>query len=408
MRYKQLLFNLILLLTAIILFFVIGEIFFRIFRGAPNPLENTVQRKRQFLFEPNKPIHGVSTVKGEYDYTARINNYGYRGADFLLPKPEDVLRIFAIGDSFAFGVGAKDDETIPALLENYLRSKSVKTEVVNAGVGHASPVKEYFNLKNIFLKHGPDMAVLFFDLTDLWDDWHSERMAIKDKGGEIVGFNSAFINGKRSWWRTFVNHSAFCKYINDKIVRSFRKIQSIGLREYVDAIRTGKKVKALIANSQMNLPEDKYLEYDGVLMMRGREKKDLIDKQFLRTAGYILKIKRLLNDNNIPFVLVMYPHGIYVDGNQWKDGRLSWGFKAGKTYTDYYAFELMEKFAKENGIAFVNTLPYFLENKKEGEIYYFDYDGHMTPSGYKMVSDSVIEDRVFKGVIKKFMPYLDL
>ncbi len=407
-KFKKFIFSIGMFLIVVLMLFIIGEVFFRIFRGSPNPLIKTTQKQKQFLFEPKKDIHGVSSVEGEYDYIAHINSLGYRGAEVSSARPKDVLRVIAVGDSFTFGVGADDNETIPYNIESYLRSKSVKAEVINAGVGHSSPIMQYVNLKNIFINQEPNLVILLFDLTDLWDDWHSERMAVYDKAGEIVRFDPTFVDGKRSFWLTAVNYSAFCKYINDKIVRSFKKMKHLGLKNYSQAIKEKKRAKAAIINSGENISDETVLEYDGLLMMRGRDKKDLIDKQFVRTAKYILSIRDLLAEKGVPFILVSYPHGIYVAGDEWKDGRVTWGFEAGKTYDDYYAFELLANFANENKINFINTLPYFLENKKEGVKYFFDFDGHMMPAGYKMVADGVINNNVFKGVIKRFMPYIDL
>ncbi len=142
--------------------FALIEGCFRIFRNdAPNPLADVAQKRSGALFSPNARIHSRSSIPGEFEYDAQINRYGYRGRDFVMPKPAGIKRIFAVGDSFTFGVGAPDHETIPFLLEKGLLTAGYPIEVVNAGIGGSSPVSQYLNIRDIDLKYQPD-AVVFF------------------------------------------------------------------------------------------------------------------------------------------------------------------------------------------------------------------------------------------------------
>ena len=52
------------------------------------------------------------------------------------------MRIFAVGDSFTYGVGSEDDQTIPYLIEKRLILEGLDAEVINAGIGHTSPIKD--------------------------------------------------------------------------------------------------------------------------------------------------------------------------------------------------------------------------------------------------------------------------
>lgn len=395
---KKIFFYILMCLGIFIVFFTVGEICFRIFRGPPNPLAMTIQRYDEYLFEPNSLQPQVSSQEGEYNAMAHVNSLGYRGAEFSREKEPGKIRIFAVGDSFTFGVGAEDNETIPYLLESQLKGQKKSVEVINAGVGHTSPITHYVNLRDIHLQYHPDMVLLLLDLTDLQDDWHSGRHAVYDKNGEITGFNLTMIDGRRSWWLLSTYYSAFCKYFHNRLVRMIWKINDMGLKEYARAVKEGKKAKALIANSH-DLKSDKVImEYDLLVFARGRDRKDVIDKHFRRTAKYLLKIKDMLDQRHIPMVLVMYPYGIQVGGEQWGKGRVHWGFEEGKTYDNTYAFEIVEQFARENKIPFINTFQDFRRadpNKK----YFFDYDGHLTPEGNKIVADVITSNPAFQKAL---------
>jgi len=399
MRLKHIAFTFILILGVFILLFSIGEICFRL-TAAPNPLADTTQKDSDILFLKNLTLIKTSSVEGEFEYTSHTNNHGYRGRDFATAKTPNQIRILAVGDSFTFGVGANDHETIPAIIEQKLKDSGTNAEVINAGIGHASPIHHYVNLRNIHLQYKPDLVLLLFDLTDLWDDWHSELTAVYDTNGEIIRFDPTFINGKRSWWLTAMKYSHFCEWIDRKIVRTFKKIQQLGFKRYAQAVIEGKRAKALIIQNK-DTKNDSLIEYDGLLMLRGREKKDLIDKHWPRTAGYIVKIKELLNREQIPMILIMYPHGIYVGKQQWAKGRATWGFEANQLYTDYYPFELVESFAQDENIPFINTLSDF--PKTDETKFFYDYDGHMTPAGYAVVANSIVANPSFKEIVDRLI-----
>src|SRR3989338_4393342 len=101
---KQLLFKVSALVLGVVIFFAIGEVCFRIFRPSVNPLTEIVQVNPEYLLIPHSVKNGVSSVEGEFKYTAHVNAFGYRGKDFKAVKEQGVLRVFAVGDSFTFGV----------------------------------------------------------------------------------------------------------------------------------------------------------------------------------------------------------------------------------------------------------------------------------------------------------------
>jgi len=318
-----------------------------------------------------------------------------------MPKQKDTIRIFAVGDSFTHGVGMADSDTIPALLDQKLSEINPNIEVINAGIGQSSPVTHFLNLQNIHLKYKPDMVFLLFDLTDLWDDWHSERCAVFNEKGDIDRFDVNFVNGKRSLWRTCGSYSSACRYINNKIVRTFKKMNALGIKEYIKVCREGRRAKAAIIQADYIKDENLLTEYDGLLLLRGRKRKELIDKHWIRTAKYIIKIRDLLAKNNIPMILVSYPHGIYAGEDQWNKGRESWGFEPNKLYTDLYPFEIIENFAKKNNIPYIGTLDDFLKAKKRK--YFYPWDGHLNPAGNHIVANSIFDSKTFKEELPKLI-----
>jgi len=400
---KKLVFSVVAVVFFFVIFCIVGEIVFRVIKGAPdNPLAQITQNEdnQRFLFEPGKVMTSRSSAEGEFEYTAHVNSHGYRGKEFSAEKPEGVTRIMAVGDSFTFGVGAPDDETFAALLEQGLRKKGFSVEVINAGIGHASTIRHWDNLQKIHLRYQPDMVILFFDMTDVWDDWYWEQHAIWDKQtGKIKRFDLDYSWGTRNWWPTLVHKSALCKYLENKIVRTFKKLRLLGLGRYLKAAASGERAKSVIIHSIGEFSDDVVIEYDALLLMRGRERKDLIDEHWTRTARYLKKIHDMLSRQGISFVVVMYPHGIYAGPDQWGEGRAAWGFEQGKQYKDYYPFEIMERFARQEKIPFINTLTGFLVAAED--MYFFNWDGHMTPKGNHIVVDQILSDNTFLNLLQR-------
>jgi lysophospholipase L1-like esterase len=98
--------------------------------------------------------------------TITINSLGFRGNE-LGEKREGRRRILLLGDSFAFGFGVSDNETVPYYLEEMLKGTGYSAEVVNGGIGGTT----IFHQKGVFEKYGdlfdPDEVLLLFCLNDI-------------------------------------------------------------------------------------------------------------------------------------------------------------------------------------------------------------------------------------------------
>jgi hypothetical protein len=95
------------------------------------------------------------------------NSRGMRGSrEYSVPKPEAVVRVVALGDSFTFGVGVPDDATWPAQLEAALPG----SEVVNLGEPAYAHDQMYFALSDEGLKLEPDVVIVGFYPNDVVRD----------------------------------------------------------------------------------------------------------------------------------------------------------------------------------------------------------------------------------------------
>ena len=101
-------------------------------------------------------------------YRVRINNQGFRGADFATEKAPGTFRILTLGASSTFGYHDRDDETYPYYLEKFLneRSHGRHFEVINFGIPHATSQ----NILALFLAEGvplhPDLVTFYEGAND--------------------------------------------------------------------------------------------------------------------------------------------------------------------------------------------------------------------------------------------------
>lgn len=90
-------------------------------------------------FFPNETKYVKDIDTGEI-VPVTINSHGFRGEEFSISKPDDVIRVLTLGASSTFGFYNKDDETYPYLLEqrlNKLCHGSKRFEVINFAIPDA-------------------------------------------------------------------------------------------------------------------------------------------------------------------------------------------------------------------------------------------------------------------------------
>jgi len=122
---------------------------------------------RQDAVEGPMPYLNIAPIPGA---DTGYNELGYRNLDdFAIPKPPDVRRIVAMGDSTTYGLGVRVDETYPHYLQQILRDERGDDglEVVNAGVPSYRTWEQVVNLAFRIPELEPDLIILYTSLNDL-------------------------------------------------------------------------------------------------------------------------------------------------------------------------------------------------------------------------------------------------
>ncbi|NQU43891.1 hypothetical protein HQ520_11445, partial [bacterium] len=125
-----------LLFGSLVLGLVFAELFVRLL--VPQPLAGimySTDRRVGFWNQPNLREKPFQSEPNCPPYTVTTSPEGYRqDRPVMVPKPESLRRVLALGDSFTFGVGVANRETWPAQLEDRLQVPDHSPiEVVNEG-----------------------------------------------------------------------------------------------------------------------------------------------------------------------------------------------------------------------------------------------------------------------------------
>ncbi|HEV8241263.1 MAG TPA: GDSL-type esterase/lipase family protein [Thermoanaerobaculia bacterium] len=180
------------------------------------------------LYEPDPPrryrLHpgyrGRITNHVEFDDAVAVNSHGMRG-----PEPTNAaVRVLALGDSFTFGVGAREDETYPARLQAHLREAGLDAVVWNAGVpGYGVPDEvAWYERWGVPLK--PNMVVIApFLANDLQDAMPGSPTRVVD--GELVAGDG---NGGARRWLYY--HSHLFRLVKSSLLEGPLR-QKLGLAE---------------------------------------------------------------------------------------------------------------------------------------------------------------------------------
>lgn len=140
---------------------------------------------RRFTLQP-------SQIGFTYGAPAEINELGFRSTGSTLSPAASQTTVFALGDSFTFGLGVRDGETWPAHVEAQLRSSvGPSLRVINAGTISYGVFQELDLLREKGLALRPSVVVHGL----YWNDYMS---ASPPRSGEPAPLTS---EGYFSWDR---------------------------------------------------------------------------------------------------------------------------------------------------------------------------------------------------------------
>lgn len=164
--------KLLLSLAATVVSLLLAEVVTRIAGGGGA----MVSRAMFFSFDPDagwrcRPNLDLRFVEpGLYDVRVRCNSQGLRDREHASAKQAGARRILCVGDSYVWGQGVENEQTVASLVERDLPG----VETINLGVAGYSSVQELVRLETDGLSYQPDWTVVFFCDNDLESNFETK------------------------------------------------------------------------------------------------------------------------------------------------------------------------------------------------------------------------------------------
>lgn len=190
------------------------------------------QPSRYLPYELRPFCHG-EYLSGGIRSHVRINSMGLRGGE--ISEKED-KKILLVGDSFVFGYGVEEDQSVSSRL-----AEELGVEVVNGGVWGFGPDAEYLMAEKLVGKLKPDYLVVFlFPANDLRDLAETNWVTDKDSNLVRVG-NDKFVDKEGFLRRDAVSFRYYIPLLNEShlaaLVIDGAERGFIGLRDWLPGFR---------------------------------------------------------------------------------------------------------------------------------------------------------------------------
>lgn len=323
-------------------------------------------------------------------YQIKTNALGFRfDPSKFGHKETDIFRIAVLGDSLIEGY--QKEFTLPYGLAKKLAAISKadkKVEAMNFGVMSYSPLIHYVNLEKNILRYDPDLVIVHFDMTDVFDDnnrykdltvWDEDGNPEAVKPGIAYNMNidgitvsmfklGSYLASLRPWYSPYrariwlIDHSYLFRFMYFE-THSPVEILDVYFKE-LDEI------------------------YPGVSTVKNREHSDILEwcttydnpaiKEQVEFSFSILdRIHRLLMLHNTPLLIITLPHRNQLKG---KDKHALWS---------RCPIEKIKTFCKDRKISFHCPVDEFEAALKEDKALYFSDNMHPNYAGQELWAKSL-------------------
>ena len=134
------------------------------------------EKKRMCNELYNIRTSGTELIPNQKSEFLNINSHGFRGQEIELEKSNQTYRIFMVGGSTMFGMGATSDQTtIPGYTQMLVNTIEVDydIEVINAGIQNANTKTERNLIEQKIIKFNPDLIIMYDGWNDLREGFDS-------------------------------------------------------------------------------------------------------------------------------------------------------------------------------------------------------------------------------------------
>lgn len=310
-----------------------------------------------------KLIPNLDTVYKQSEYTIGIHtdSYGLRNDSTVYASDSSLLKILGIGDSFMFGMGVEQNKTFLSHLERIFQAESKPVIAINAGVPGYGTIQEFLTATRLVPLFKPHVVIFsYFIGNDMSENYsfahHMYSYRDTDAGTVKITNNATFRDRLGSFLNSLLSFRSF--------------IQLSKKNEKIDAI-----VQSLFNNQTLQID---YTQFD----MRPSEG---THSSWLLTQTPLIETATYLRKRSIPFIVVIIPSSVQI-ANSEMEVKNTFAIAQIAKYDLLRPNNLLNKLAKEENFILIDTTEILKQNPHG---YFFALDGHLTPSGHKIVGDVI-------------------
>jgi lysophospholipase L1-like esterase len=310
---------------------------------------------RRYRLQPG--FRGTVSNRVEFDTPVSIDREGLRGPE-IGPKAPGTLRVLVLGDSFAFGVGARENETYPARLQEILRSRGVRAQVLNAGApGYGVPDEAAW-----FERWGKPLApdvvlVTVFIGNDLQDAAPGPKPMAVDGALVMPGERA----GGLSRW-LYYHSQLFVLIKNSSLGATLRRL--LGRPEPLET-RQQREEFDLYAKAGTS-----------EALRQGAAETERAVAALAADAG------------NARVLAVIIPSLIQVDPRRWQANLQRFGLDPAR-YDRTRPNQIFQGIFARHGIPVLDLTGPFSQALARGQKIYYSIDQHLTPAGYELAAERI-------------------
>lgn len=375
-----------------------------------NSPENQLQDV--FYLPPNTEVVYKTS---EFTITVKTNALGFRGKDYSLTKPQNTVRILTVGDSFTYGWGVNNDDTWPAILEKEL-NKSInakKVEVLNFGKSGLNPI-EYAEIANKYVPiFKPDYVLVGIVEGDDIDQLipipprqiitnpniEAKRQAVfhdlsnNNGSTELSGITQMVDTALRIYYPHL--YKIISKYkpinirptlitqmkvlinnLNEEELEKFQKINPVLRKKFMSG-----DLNPILLGYALTLP-DHYVK-----ILDEKDPDIITANQKLIQA--LTDIKNITEKEGGRVIVLDIPNGIFVSERYMKiQSEMGFRYILDSWKSDT-PVNVARREATSAGVEFIPNLQLFRDKCLDGCFY--EYDGHLTPKGTKLLATSTMQ-----------------
>jgi len=334
--------------------------------------------KRPFIGMPSSTVHhiyapNVEMYMGVYEgnsVVVRTNEDGIR-SDY---SREEYLkyehRIMMLGDSFAIGLGVRQDSMFTAVAERILRKETGNDDVavISGSIVSYSPLLSRQIFRHRLKAYKPTVVMQILDATDIGDDFNYSRQIATD--GEDVRFKLPDGKAPLVNSRIYNLASPFLGPVMDGLTYPYNKLMSIAGRE--DEYYT------------FNLEIDGVAEWNRFFIFRHPLEKTR--PYFERTFANIRGLAADVAAAGATYVLVVTPRYQHWSKRECAENRErdNGYYKEGEPYEFEY-FRFFDEMREEVDFDIYNMLPVFQQTDEFPLV--FIADPHWNENGHRFVGE---------------------